>query len=110
MIAPPLSDNQRPAGRFEYCSALLDVATVEIASVAIPTTPLATLTVLVVPKLKVGGKMAPAGLDVTDADNATLPVNPLLEVMVIIEVFPVVAPEATVTAVPLKAKATAESG
>jgi hypothetical protein len=38
------------------------------------------------------------------AVNATLPVKPPLGVTVIVEVFPVVAPGATVTGVPARAK------
>jgi hypothetical protein len=62
------------------------------------------LTGVVDPKLNVGGYCAPAGLDVRVAVNATLPVKPPLGVTVIVEVFPVVAPGETVTAVPLTVK------
>lgn len=48
------------------------------------------------PKLKVGGSVAPAGLDVSAAVRATLPVNPALGVTVMVAVLPVVAPAATV--------------
>jgi hypothetical protein len=56
------------------------------------------------PKLKVGRSRAPAGLEVMAATNATLPVNPLAGVTVIVETLPVVAPGATATAVPLTVK------
>ena len=59
------------------------------------------LTGLVEPMLKVGRNCAPAGLEVMDAVNATLPVNPPLGVTVIVDVFPVVAPFAILTVVPL---------
>jgi hypothetical protein len=59
---------------------------------------------LVEPKLKVGGYCAPDGLEVMAAISATLPVKPPAGVTVIVDVFPVVAPGATVTAVPLNAK------
>jgi hypothetical protein len=53
------------------------------------------------PKLNVGGSVAPLGLDVRAAVNVTLPVNPPLGVTVIVEVLPVVAPELTVMLPPL---------
>ena len=59
------------------------------------------VTGLVKPKLKVGGSVAPLGLDVTAAVSATLPVKPPEGVTVMVEVFPVVAPGATVTAAPV---------
>jgi hypothetical protein len=62
------------------------------------------LTGVVVPKLKVGGYWAPAGLDVIAAVSATLPVNPPLGVTVIVDVLPVVAPGVEiVTVVPVMA-------
>jgi hypothetical protein len=61
------------------------------------------VTGLVVPKLAVGGYKAFAGLEVIAAVSVTLPVNPPEGVIVIAEVFPVVAPAAAVTAVPLTA-------
>ena len=59
---------------------------------------------VVEPKLRVGGATAPAGLEVIAAVRVTLPVNPPAGVMVMVEVFPVVAPGATETAVPLMVK------
>jgi hypothetical protein len=54
------------------------------------------------PKLNVGGACAPVGPEVTAAVNATLPTKPWAGVMVIVEVFPLVAPAATATAVPTR--------
>ena len=81
--------------------AALVAAVVVIVSVAVPAEVPVMLTGLVGPKLKVGGYWAPAGLEVMAAVSATLPVKPPLGVTVIVEVFPVVAPGETVTAVPL---------
>ena len=47
---------------------------------------------------------APAGLVVTRAVSATLPVKPPAGVNVMVEVLPVVAPGATETAVPVRVK------
>ena len=62
------------------------------------------VTGLVVPKLKVGKLVAPVGLEVTAAASVTVPVNPPAGVTVMVEVFPVVAPGATETAVPAMEK------
>jgi hypothetical protein len=62
------------------------------------------LTGVVAPKLNVGVSVAPLGLEVMAAVNATLPVNPPLGVTVMVEAFAVVAPGARVTAVPLRVK------
>ena len=59
---------------------------------------------LVGPKLKVGGYWAPAGLEVTAAVSVTLPLKPPAGVTVMVELFEVVAPGVTVTAVPLTVK------
>jgi hypothetical protein len=59
---------------------------------------------VVVLKLKVGRSTAPAGLEVIAEVSATLPVKPPLGVKVIVEVFPVVAPGATETDVPVMEK------
>ena len=77
---------------------------VEIVSVAVPAAVLVMVTGLVDPKLKVGGYSVPAGLEVTTAVRATLPVKPPAGVTVIEDVFPEVAPFAIVTAVPLIVK------
>ena len=57
-----------------------------------------TLTGLVAPKLKAGGATALAGPLVKDAVRVTLPVNPPAGVIRMADVFPVVAPAATLTA------------
>jgi hypothetical protein len=62
------------------------------------------LTGLLVPKLTVGEPTALGKLEVTEAVNHILPMNPPLGVAVIVEVFPVVAPGDRVTAVPPSAK------
>jgi hypothetical protein len=51
-------------------------------------------------KLRVGGSTAPLGLLVIAAISCTLPVKPPLGLIVMVEVFPLVAPAAIVTAVP----------
>jgi hypothetical protein len=73
-------------------------------SVAVPAEAPGMLTGLVEPRLKVGGYWAPVGLEATAAASTTLPVKPLTGVTVTVEVFPLVAPEIRVTAVPLTVK------
>jgi hypothetical protein len=87
-----------------YSRAALVAAVVKTVRVAVPAVVPLMLTGVVDPKLKVGGYWAPTGLDVRAAVNVTLPVNPPLGVMVMVDVFPVVAPGATVIAVPLSVK------
>jgi len=72
-----------------------------MVSVAVADVAAAILAGVVAPKLKVGSATAPAGLDVMAAVSAMLPVYPPTGVRVIVDVFPVVAPGSTVTAVPL---------
>ena len=72
--------------------------------VAVPAAVPEMFTGLVEPKLKVGGSTAPLGLEVTAAVSATLPVKPPDGVTVMVDVFPVVAPAVTVTAVLVIAK------
>ena len=79
-------------------------AVVETVRIAVPELDPVMFTGVVEPKLKVGGYWAPAGLDVMVAVSTTLPVKPLLGVTVIVDVFAVVAPGATVTDVPAMAK------
>jgi hypothetical protein len=55
---------------------------------------------LVEPKLRVGVFTAPVGPDAMEAVNVTLPVKPFAGVTEMAEVLPVVAPAATVAAVP----------
>jgi len=85
--------------------ALVVGAVVEMVSVAVPDAAPVMLTGVVEPKLTVGGCTAPVGLEVMAAVSATLPVNPPEGVMVIKEVFAVVAPGAIVGAVPEMVKA-----
>jgi hypothetical protein len=84
-------------------------ALVAMVNVAVPAPVPVMFTGLVDPKLNVGGLIAPFGPDVIAAVSVTLPVNPFVGVTVIVEVFPVVAPAVTVTAVPaiLKPEGTA---
>ena len=72
--------------------------------VAVPAAVPVMLTGVVEPKLSMGGYWAPGGLEVTEAVNPTLPVKPPAGVTVIDDVFPLVAPAATLTAVPLSVK------
>lgn len=101
-IAPP--PYQRPPRRFGLTNELEVAAVVEIVSVADPAVVPERLTGLVEPKLSLGGSCALAGLEVMAAVKVTLPVKPSCGEIVIVEVFPVVAPRATVTAVPLNVK------
>jgi hypothetical protein len=75
-------------------------AVVLIVSVAVPALAFVIFTGEVVPKLSVGRRTAPAGLDVMVAVNDTLPVKPLLGVMVTVDVLLDVAPGLTETLVP----------
>ena len=75
-----------------------------MVSVSMPAAAPEMFTGLVEPKLRVGGSTAPLGLEVTAAVSATLPVKPPDGVTVMVEVFPVVAPAVTVTAVPVIVK------
>jgi hypothetical protein len=75
-------------------------AVVEMVRVAVPAVAPVILTGLVEPKLSVGRFVALVGLEVTVAVSATLPVKPPAGVTVMVEVFPVVAPAVTETAVP----------
>jgi hypothetical protein len=84
-------------------------ALVAIVNVAVPAPLPVMFTGLVEPKLNVGGSTASLGPEVTAAESATLPVNPPTGVMVMVVVFPVVAPAVTVTAVPLIEKPDAGS-
>jgi hypothetical protein len=88
-----------------YARAALVTAVVVMVRVAVPAPAPVMLTGMVEPKLRVGGYCAPVGLDVRAAVSATLPVKPPEGVTVIVEVFPVVEPGETVTAVPLTVNA-----
>jgi len=87
-----------------WTRAALVAAVVEMVSVAVPAAGPVMPTGVVEPKLSVGRYWAPAGLDVMVAVSATLPVKPPLGVTVIVDVFPVVAPFAILTAAPLIVK------
>ena len=76
----------------------------EMVSVAVTADVPVMLTGLVEPKLSGGGSWAPDGLDVIAAVSVTLPVKPPPGVTVIVEVFPLVAPGLTDTAVPATVK------
>ena len=102
-VAPPAAYQGTP-GRLGYANAALVAAVVLMVRVAVPAVVPVMLTGLVEPKLKVGRYWAPDGLEVTAAVSITLPVKPPAGVTVMVEVFPVVAPGATVTAVPLTVK------
>lgn len=84
-------------------SAAVVGAVVETVSVAVAAVVPVMLTGLVVPKLRVGRSWAFAGLDVMDAVRSTFPVKPPLGVIVMVEVFPLVAPALTATLAPLTA-------
>jgi hypothetical protein len=77
---------------------LVELAMVAIVMADVPAFALVMLTGDVAPKLTVGGLIAPEGLLVT------LPVNPAPGVTVIVDAFPVVAPAATDTALPVTVK------
>lgn len=102
VVAP--DTNQGFPGRFGWTSIALVAAVVEMVRVAVPAAVPVMLTGVVEPKLSMGGYWAPAGLEVTEAVNTTLPVKPPAGVTVIVDVFPLVAPAATLTAVPLSVK------
>jgi hypothetical protein len=98
-----LAANQGTPRRLGYVSAALVAAVVLIVRVAVPAEPVME-TGVVEPNVKVGRSCAPAGLDAMAAFSATLPVKTPPGVTVIVEVFPVVAPGATETALPLTVK------
>lgn len=54
-----------------------------------------------VDRLTVGGYCPPAGPVLTAAVNETLPTNPCWGVIVMVDMFPLIAPAAIVTAVPV---------
>ncbi len=99
---PPPATQGTPSGA--RLSALqappLTGAVVEMVRVAVPAAAPVMLTGVVEPKLSVGRCTAPAGLVAITALSATLPVKPLAGVIVTVEVFPVVAPGATLTVAP----------
>ena len=102
--ATPLAADQGTPGRLGKARAELVGAVVAMVRVAAPAVAPLMFTGLVEPKLKVGEYWAPVGLEVIAAESATLPVKPPVGVTVIVEVFPEVAPGATETPVPVRAK------
>jgi len=102
--AAPPSVYQGNPRCIELVSDALLAAVVETVRIAVPELEPVMFKGEVLPKLKVGGYWAPAGVDVMVAVSTTLPVKPLLGVTVIVDVFAVVAPGATVTDVPAMAK------
>src|ERR1035441_1145177 len=102
-VAPPAMYQGTP-GRLGWASAALVAAVVEMVSVAVPAFVPGMTTGLVEPKLKVGRYCAPFGLEVMAAVSATVAAKPPLGVSVMVEVSPLVAPGATVTAVPVMAR------
>jgi hypothetical protein len=101
----PLAAYQGIPGRLGDARVALVAAVVEMVRVAVPAAASAMLTGLVEPKLRVGVYWAPAGLEVTVAVSATLPVKPPEGDTVMVEAFPVAEPAATVAAVPVTVKA-----
>jgi hypothetical protein len=92
---PPTTD-QRVSGRAGIMAAPEVAAVVLIVRVAMPAVDPVILTGLVEPKLNVGRFAAPVGLDLRVATSATLPVNPLVGMTVMVVEFPLVAPRANV--------------
>ena len=101
--APPLAYHGT-SRRVEEVAEQPRACVVEMVRMAVPAAEPEMLIGVVEPKLKVGGFTAPAGPAVTAAVSAALPVKPPAGVTVMVEVFPVVAPPATVTAVPATVK------
>jgi hypothetical protein len=75
-----------------------------MVKVAVPADEPAIATGLDEPKLSVGGSEAPEGPEVMAAASVTFPVNPPAGVTVIVDILPVVAPDARETAVPWTTK------
>ena len=101
---PPLYHGVPRPGSFVAAQELVELAMVAIVMADVPAFALVMLTGDVAPKLTVGGLIAPEGLLVTCAVKTTLPVNPAPGVTVIVDAFPVVAPAATDTALPVTVK------
>ena len=96
----PRCDGMSRGNSLAAVHGVVELAVVEIVMLAVPALAPVMLTGEVEPKANVGGLMAPVGLDVTATVSTTLPVNPLLGVMVTVEALPVVAPAPTDTAEP----------
>lgn len=102
-VAPPVAYHHGGAERLGSIAALL-AAVVEMVRVAVPAAVPLMFTGVVDPKLSVGRFVAPVGLEVMAAVNVTLPVKPPAGVTVTVDVFPVLAPRDTLTAVPVMTK------
>ena len=100
--APPKIARRLPGNSGRASIALLAAMVVTVNEAVAALVPV-ICTGLVEPKLKVGTSWAPAGVAVTAPDSPIAPVNPPLGVMVMVEMFPLVAPAATLTAVPAMA-------
>lgn len=90
-VAPPAAYHGTARG-LGLTNAPVVAVVVVTMSVPVPFDAPVMLTGDVAPKLKVGGSVAPVGLDVRAAVSVTLPVNPPLGITVMVVVFPVVAP------------------
>jgi hypothetical protein len=98
--AAPVAEYQRTPGRSGVVRAPADAAVVEMVRLAIPAAVPVMLTGLVEPKLNVGKSCAPAGLDVTAAVRATLPVKPPLGFTTIVVVPDTPGPETETVGLP----------
>src|SRR6185437_6263824 len=101
--APPLAYQGAPGGLGDVRAAFVGDVVVMV-SIAVPAAVLEMRTGLVEPKLNVGADSAPVGLEATEAVRITSPVKSPAGVTVMVEVLPVVAPSAMVTAEPLTVK------
>lgn len=77
---------------------------VVMVRVAVAAVVLESVTGVVEPKLRFGRFVAPCGAELMTAVSDTVPVNPLADETVTVEVLPVAAPDASVTGVPLTVK------
>jgi hypothetical protein len=84
------------ASRSGKCREALEAADVTMVKVAVVGAVLVTGTVEVAPKLKVGGSIAPVGVEVRVAVKVTVPVNPPAGVTVMVDVLFVVPPGAVI--------------
>lgn len=102
--APPVRHGSRSCGTAVAEQEPEELATVDTVMGAVACDVPLSVTVPDEPKPKVGGSVAPEGLEVTAALNTTLPVNPL-GVTVMVEVLFAVAPAERETFVPPTANA-----
>jgi hypothetical protein len=99
MVVVPVMLPEVPVTVTVYTPGVVAVVVVTVR-VAVPGLVPVMLTGVLEPKLREGGEVAPAGLEVMAAVSTTLPVKPPAGVTVMVEVFPTPAP----TPVPLSAK------